>query len=75
MSNELIDERSQIHVTAEIGSNVRIGPWCSIGKNVTIDEGSILESHIVKTIEFFNLAPLARTRQIKSFRVRRPGWK
>jgi len=47
MSNDLIDERSQIHATAEIGSNVQIGPWCVIGQNVTICEGSTLESHIV----------------------------
>ena len=44
---------SVIHATAvvaqgaSIGSDVRIGPWCSIGRNVTIGDGAELVSHVV----------------------------
>ena len=47
MSTDLIDQHSQIHETAEIGKNVNVGPWCFIGANVTIGDGTVLESHIV----------------------------
>lgn len=32
---------------ARIGENVRIGPWCSIGPEVTIGDGARLLSHVV----------------------------
>lgn len=43
----------EIHPTAivekgaEFGNNVKIGPYCIIGSNVKIDEGTVLKSHIV----------------------------
>ena len=46
MSTDLIDQHSQIHETAQIGKNVKVGPWCLIGANVTIGDGTVLESHI-----------------------------
>ncbi|MFT6331938.1 MAG: UDP-N-acetylglucosamine acyltransferase [Lentimonas sp.] len=44
---------NQIHATAiiedgaKIGENVAIGPYCIIGKNVSIGDGTNLKSHIV----------------------------
>jgi UDP-N-acetylglucosamine acyltransferase len=32
---------------AELGVNVRIGPFCTVGPNVTIDDGAELVSHVV----------------------------
>lgn len=43
----------QIHPTAiieegaELGANVKVGPYCIIGPNVKIDDGTILKSHVV----------------------------
>ena len=47
MSTDLIDPSTQIHPSAEIASDVRIGPWCVIGENVSIGAGTVLDSHIV----------------------------
>ncbi len=44
---------SDIHPTAivapgaTIGQGVRIGPWCSVGADVVIDDGAELFSHVV----------------------------
>ena len=38
---------SIIHPDAHIAPSVSIGPYCQIGKNVTIDEDTILRSHVV----------------------------
>lgn len=49
----MIDPSADIHSSsiivkgATIGPNVRIGPFCFIGADVNINEGSILHSHIV----------------------------
>ncbi len=32
---------------AELGTGVRIGPWCSVGANVVIEDGARLVSHVV----------------------------
>jgi UDP-N-acetylglucosamine acyltransferase len=32
---------------AEIGTGVRIGPWCTVGANVVIEDGTRLVSHVV----------------------------
>jgi UDP-N-acetylglucosamine acyltransferase len=32
---------------AEIGNGVRIGPWCSVGANAVIEDGTRLVSHVV----------------------------
>jgi UDP-N-acetylglucosamine acyltransferase len=45
--------RNSIHPTAiiargaELGSSVRIGPYCTIGANVVIEDGAELVSHVV----------------------------
>jgi UDP-N-acetylglucosamine acyltransferase len=38
---------SFIHPDAQIADNVSIGPFCYIGSDVVIDQGCILESHVV----------------------------
>ena len=46
---------SKIHPTAivdagaKIGSNVEIGPYCCVGPNVILEDGAILEAHVVVT--------------------------
>ena len=59
MSTDLIDGSSQIHKTAEIGNNVRIDPWCSIGKNVRIGDPSfepaVLELCMHTVCRYLNL--------------------
>jgi UDP-N-acetylglucosamine acyltransferase len=48
-----IDPSAQVHATAvvddraEIGANVVIGPFCVIGHDVTIGEGTELKAHVV----------------------------
>ncbi len=32
---------------AELGTGVRIGPWCSVGANAVIEDGARLVSHAV----------------------------
>ena len=36
-----------VHRNAEIGDNVRIGPYCTIGADVVIEDGAELISHVV----------------------------
>ena len=36
-----------VHRNAEIGDNVRIGPYCTIGADVLIEDGAELVSHVV----------------------------
>ncbi len=43
----MIHNTAIIDASAEIGTNVSIGPYCLVGANVTIGENSILESHVV----------------------------
>jgi UDP-N-acetylglucosamine acyltransferase len=43
----LIHKTAIIDSSAKIGDNVSIGPYCLVGANVTIGDGSTLESHVV----------------------------
>ncbi|MDM1247538.1 acyl-ACP--UDP-N-acetylglucosamine O-acyltransferase [Acinetobacter sichuanensis] len=48
MSNtDLIHSTAIIDSSAQIASDVEIGPYCIIGPNVTIDAGTKLHSHVV----------------------------
>jgi len=46
MHNKNIHPTAVVDIKANIDTNVKIGPYCIIGKNVTIDSGTILKSHI-----------------------------
>ncbi len=49
----MIDSTANIHPSsvieegAVIGANVHIGPFCFVGANVEIGEGTVLKSHVV----------------------------
>lgn len=45
MSN--IHSTAVINTKAELGSNVKVGPYCVIGENLKIDDGTELISHVV----------------------------
>jgi UDP-N-acetylglucosamine acyltransferase len=36
-----------VHPTARLAADVRVGPWTIIGPNVSIDAGSVIDSHVV----------------------------
>ncbi|QDT63093.1 acyl-ACP--UDP-N-acetylglucosamine O-acyltransferase [Calycomorphotria hydatis] len=40
---------SSVDQKAQIGENVKIGPFCAIGPDVTIGDGCILDSHVTLT--------------------------
>tara|TARA_Y100001960_G_C14761369_1_gene874294 strand:- start:1150 stop:1950 length:801 start_codon:yes stop_codon:yes gene_type:complete len=42
-----IHSTAVISKTAEIGSNVKVGPYCAIGENTKINDGTELISHVV----------------------------
>jgi len=42
-----IDPRAAIHPEARIGRGVAIGPFCVVGSDVSIGDGSRLDSHVV----------------------------
>jgi UDP-N-acetylglucosamine acyltransferase len=42
-----IHPRALIASGAEIGDGVEIGPWCSVGRDVVIEDGARLISHVV----------------------------
>ena len=46
-NNEFIHSTAIIDSSAVIASDVKIGPYCIIGPNVTIDAGTVLHSHVV----------------------------
>ena len=46
-SQNLIHPTAIIDPSAEIASDVQIGPYCIVGPNVTIDAGTKLRSHVV----------------------------
>ena len=46
-SQKLIHPTAIIDPSAEIASDVQIGPYCIVGPNVTIDTGTKLRSHVV----------------------------
>lgn len=43
----MIHPTAVVAAGAAIGEGVRVGPWCSIGPNVTIESGAELVSHVV----------------------------
>ncbi len=47
ITNTLIHSTAIIDASAEIASDVQIGPYCIIGPNVTIGAGTKLHSHVV----------------------------
>ena len=42
-----IDKTSVVHPKAKLASGVKLGPFCSVGENVQLDEGVELVSHVV----------------------------
>ena len=42
----MIHSTAIIHKTAEIDTNVTIGPWCNIGKNVKIASGNVIHNNV-----------------------------
>jgi UDP-N-acetylglucosamine acyltransferase len=42
-----IDQSARVSFHAKIAEDVRIGPWCIVGKDVELAEGCILESSVV----------------------------
>ena len=42
-----IDPSSVVHPEARIGDGVKIGPFCTVGPEVTLSEGTELKSHVV----------------------------
>ena len=42
-----IDKTSVVHPKAKLASGVKLGPFCSIGENVQLDEDVELVSHVV----------------------------
>ena len=61
-----IHPSSIVHPGAELASTVEVGPYCIIGPNVKIDEGTVLRSHVViegwttvgKNNEFFQFGSI-----------------
>lgn len=55
MSAEIINTAPTVHATAvvedgaQLAAGVSIGPFCSIGANVVLEKGVVLESHVVAT--------------------------
>ena len=47
MTEPLIHPSAIVSPKAELAGDVRIGPWTVIGDGVSIDSGSIIESHVV----------------------------
>lgn len=44
---EGISTKADIHPSAQIGKNVRIGPFCAVGPRVTIADDVVLHPHVV----------------------------
>lgn len=42
-----IDPTARVSFRAQLAEDVRIGPWCLVGKDVTIAEGCVLDSGVV----------------------------
>lgn len=47
MTNSDIDPRAAIHPNAKLAAGVSVGPFCVIGADVEIGEGTVIESHVV----------------------------
>jgi UDP-N-acetylglucosamine acyltransferase len=43
----VIHSTAIIHPSVKLGNNVSIGAFCLIGANVSIDDDTVLESHVV----------------------------
>lgn len=70
----MIHQTAIISPKAELGKNVRVGPYCIIGPGVTLGEGCVLHSHVVleanssfgKSNEFFPFAAIGgKTQDLK----------
>lgn len=46
-ASSTIDSRAIIDPGARLADNVKVGPWSVIGPGVEIDEGTVIESHVV----------------------------
>lgn len=44
-----ISSMSEVHPSARLGKGVKIGPFCVVGPDVTIGDGTELQSHVVLT--------------------------
>ena len=74
-----IHETSIIHPSSKIDDSVEIGPYCIIGEDVEIKEGTKLLSHVVlrgptyigSDNIFTNFQQLEKILQIKNSRVRK----
>jgi len=42
-----IDKLASVHPEAQLGTGVKIGPFCVVGPNVKIGDGTVLNSHVV----------------------------
>lgn len=47
MTGELIHPTAIIHETAKLHATVKVGPYCVVGKNVSIEADTELRSHVV----------------------------
>ncbi len=71
----MIHPSAVISEHAQIASNVEIGPFCYVGDNVQIGEGSILKSHVVvkghtkigKNNQFFQFCSIGEDCQDKKY--------
>ncbi len=78
-----IDSRSVVHPDARIGENVVIGPFCTVGPEVTLGDGTLLKSHvnvdgfteIGETCTVWPFASIGTQSQDLKFRGGRPGVK
>lgn len=43
----LIDPRADVHPSAQLADDVRVGPWSLIGPEVSIGAGTVIASHVV----------------------------
>ncbi len=75
MQRDRIHPQSIISDKANIASDVEIGPFCTIGDHVTLEEGCILHSHVVidghttigKNNEFFPFTSIGAPPQDKKY--------
>jgi len=70
-----IDKLASVHPEAQLGENVKVGPFCVVGPNVKIGDGTILTSHVVleghttvgKNNRFFQFCSIGAAPQDKKY--------